>query len=68
MMSESVVELGLSAKGLGNLHENVLEKDLTFIVGSDRWKCPFLKHSALLAIEFCRNRGFVVSVTEFSIS
>jgi hypothetical protein len=36
MMSESVLELGLSAKGLGYLHENVFAKDFTFIVGSDR--------------------------------
>jgi hypothetical protein len=35
MMRESVLELGLSTKGLGNLHDNVFEKDLTFIVGSD---------------------------------
>jgi hypothetical protein len=32
--------LGLSAKGLGYLHENVFAKDFTFIVGSDRWECP----------------------------
>jgi hypothetical protein len=32
MMSESVVELGLSAKGLGNLHENVFEKDLWLVL------------------------------------
>jgi hypothetical protein len=40
MLSEFVLELGLSATGLRNLHENVFEKDFTFMVGSDRWQCP----------------------------
>jgi hypothetical protein len=32
MVSDSMLELGLSAKGLGNLSENVFEKDFTFVV------------------------------------
>jgi hypothetical protein len=39
MLTDSVLELGLSVKGLGNLHENVFEKDFTIIVGNDRWQC-----------------------------
>jgi hypothetical protein len=39
MLSDSVLELGVSAKGLGNLRENVFEQDFTFIIGNDRWQC-----------------------------
>jgi hypothetical protein len=38
--STLVVELSLSAKGLLNLPANIAENDFTFIVGTERYKCP----------------------------
>jgi hypothetical protein len=39
MATDSVLELGLSAKGLGNRRQNVFETDFTFLVGNDQWQC-----------------------------
>jgi hypothetical protein len=67
MVSDSVVELGLSAKGLGNLCENVFEKDFTFIVGDDRWQCASLI-AACLSPRIAALQGSDPILHEFTIT
>jgi hypothetical protein len=39
-LSETGVEISLSAKGFGNLPRNVYDNDFIFIVGDNRYSCP----------------------------
>jgi hypothetical protein len=40
MKGKLEVQVGLSAKGLANVSQNICEADLTFIVGDDKYQCP----------------------------
>jgi hypothetical protein len=39
-LSETGVEISLSAKGFRNLPRNVYQNDFAFIVGQNRYYCP----------------------------
>jgi hypothetical protein len=67
MLSDSVMELGLSKKGLGNLRENVFEQDFTFIVGNDRWQCASFI-AAFLSPRIAAFQGSDHTLHEFTIT
>jgi hypothetical protein len=66
-LSDWVVELGFSAKGLGNMCDNVLEKDFTFIVGDDRWQCASFI-AAFLSPRMAALQGNDPTLHEFTIT
>jgi hypothetical protein len=66
-LNDSVLELGLSAKGLRNLRENVFEQDFTFIVGNDWWQCASFI-AAFLSPRIAALQGSDPTFREFTIT
>jgi hypothetical protein len=52
---------------MGNLHENVFEKDFTFNVGNDRWQCASFT-AAFLSPRIATLQGSDPTLCEFTIT
>jgi hypothetical protein len=64
-VSETGVEISLSAKGFRNLPRNVYENDFTFIVGESRYYCPSFI-AAFLSPRICNLQMKDPTLREFS--
>jgi hypothetical protein len=60
------LEIGLSAKGLGNLPRNVYEDDFAFLVGDRVYRCPSFVAS-FLSPRICRLQTNDPTIREFRI-
>jgi hypothetical protein len=60
------IEIGLSAKGLGNLPRNVYENDFTFVVGDSQYCCPSVV-ACFLSPRICDLQRNDPTIQEFHI-